>query len=46
MSKSVNFYGFIGFINNVQHRSAWVSLHVQLFSWSYSCVQCSACDCA
>ena len=41
---------WIHWIYNVQHRSAWASLRSawvsQLFSWSYSCVQCSACDCA
>jgi len=43
MSNSVNIYEFIGLImfNIEVHELVYV-----FFSWSYSCVQCSACDCA
>jgi len=37
------------FFRNVKHRSALVNLRVGLYrpsSWSYSCVQCTTCDCA
>jgi len=45
MSNSVNLFELIGvaIISYVKHSSALVNLRA---SWSYSCVQCTACDCA